>query len=200
MNCDTPVLLNIGGLPLEYNLFAYCNNNPINYKDPSGFGPVGSIIGAILGFGLGTLLIPRVADLLKLSGWGRKVFISLGVASLTGLGAYLGYYIGEAIFSIYKAGGSLAFKINQAIANGIAKIVGGSLKGASGNGWIIKTGKLTLRIMTSGGGRTNYFRLSHATKGALTLWGTYSSDRGLTHIPITFNSIIKIVQVILKLK
>ena len=52
----------------EELLFAYCENNPVNYKDPSGYGPVGTIIGGILGFGLGALLVPRVADLLKLKG------------------------------------------------------------------------------------------------------------------------------------
>ena len=53
--------------------------------------------------------------------------------------------------------------------------------------------------MASGGGRTNYFRLSHITKGTLTILGKFSEDRGLTHIPITFNNIIKIVDLILKL-
>ena len=54
--------------------------------------------------------------------------------------------------------------------------------------------------MTSGGGRINYFRLSHITKGALTILGAFSGDRGLTHIPITFSNIIKIVQLIFKFK
>jgi len=181
------------------NLYAYCNCNPVNYIDPSGYDPVGTIIGAILGFGLGALLVPRVADWLKLRGWGRKIFISLGVVALTGLGAYVGNYVGEAIFAIYKAGGEFAFVINKAIANGISKIVGGTIKTASGNGWIINVGKYTLRIMTSGGGRTNYFRLSHISKGALTILGKYSSDRGQTHIPITFSNIIKIINLIIEL-
>ena len=150
LNSDDPIFLGATGKVASYNLFAYCENNPVNYKDPSGYGPAGTIIGAILGFGLGALLVPRVADLLKLRGWGRKVLIALGVAALTGLGAYVGNYVGEAIFAIYKAGGAFALKINKAIANGIAKIVGGSIKAASGNGWIIKIGKFTLRIMTSG--------------------------------------------------
>ena len=192
--------LGLSGNNLGYNLFVYCNNNPVNLKDPAGYGPVGSIIGGILGFGLGTLLIPWIADLLGLSGWGRDVFVWTGVAAITALGAYVGYYVGEAILAIYKAGGVFALKINQAIANGIAKVVGGSITAAHGNGWIIKIGKLTLRIMTSGGGRINYFRLSHLTKGALTILGNFSGDRKLTHIPITFDSVIKIVQLIFKFK
>ena len=118
----------------------------------------------------------------------------------TNLGAYVGYYVGEAIFAVYKAGGAFAYKINQAIAKGIAKIIGASLEAASGNGWKIKIGKYMLRIMTEGGGRTNYFRLSHITKGAMTILGTFSNDRGATHIPITFENIIKIIQLLLRLK
>ena len=200
MNSDDPMLLGANETVLGYNLLAYCENNPVNYKDPSGYGPVGTIIGGILGFGLGALLVPRVADLLKLKGWGRKVFIWAGVAALTGLGAYVGNYVGEAIFAIYRSGGALALKINQAIANGIAKVVGGSLKAARGNGWIIEVGKLKLRIMTSGGCRTNYFRLSYKNKGALTVMGVFSGKKELTHIPITFDNIIKIVQLIFKFK
>jgi hypothetical protein len=170
------------------------------YKDPSGYGPVGAIIGGILGFGLGALIVPRIADLLKLKGWGRTAFIWAGVAAITALGVYVGYYVGEAIFQIYKAGGAFASKINEAIARGISKLIGGSISSASGNGWVLKVGKLTLRIMTEGGGRVNYFRLSHATKGAMTILGAFSSDRALTHINITFSNIIQIVSTILKFK
>lgn len=158
---------------------------------------VGAIIEGIIGFGLGSLLLPKIADLLHLKGWGRKIFILAGIASITALGAYIGHYVGEAIFKAYQVAGSFAYKINEAIARGIAKVVGGSIQAATGNGWVIKVGKLTLRIMTTGGGRVNYFRLAHVTKGAMTVAGTFSSDRSLTHINITFNNIIKIVQIIL---
>jgi len=181
-------------------LFAYCENNPVNYKDPSGYGPFGTIIGGILGFGLGALLVPRVADLLKLKGWGRKVFIWAGVAALTGLGAYVGNYVGEAIFAAYKAGGAFAAQINKAIAKGISKLVGGTLKSASGNGWVINIEKIVVRVMTSSNYRNNYFKISVAGKAAYDILGNVSSDPAEIHIPITFNSIIKLVQLIFKLK
>lgn len=61
------VLISIGlsaTNPIGVNLFAYCNNNPVMYSDPNGYGSVGAIIGAILGFGLGALILPYIADLL----------------------------------------------------------------------------------------------------------------------------------------
>ena len=36
----------------------------------------------------------------------------------------------------------------------------------------------------------NYFKILHATKGAMTLLGAFSSDRALTHINITIDSIV----------
>ena len=181
LNADDTAYLGVTETTSGYNLFSYCNSNPVYYKDSFGFGPVGAIIGGILGFGLGVLLIPRIADILKLKGWARKIFIWAGIAALTGLGAYLGHYVGEAILAVYK-------------------VVGGSIRGAKGNGFVIERGKLTLRIMTSGGCRTNYMRISHMTKGALTILGTFSNSRLLTHIPITFENIIKIVQLMIKFK
>ena len=200
LNADDTAYLGVTETTSGYNLFSYCNSNPVYYKDSFGFGPVGAIIGGILGFGLGVLLIPRIADILKLKGWARKIFIWAGIAALTGLGAYLGHYVGEAILAVYKVGGAFALKINKALATGIAKVVGGSIRGAKGNGFVIELGKLTLRIMTSGGCRTNYMRISHMTKGALTILGTFSNSRLLTHIPITFENIIRIVQLMIKFK
>ena len=181
LNADDTAYLGVTETTSGYNLFSYCNSNPVYYKDSFGFGPVGAIIGGILGFGLGVLLIPRIADILKLKGWARKIFIWAGIAALTGLGAYLGHYVGEAVLAVYK-------------------VVGGSIRGAKGNGFVIELGKLTLRIMTSGGCRTNYMRISHMTKGALTILGTFSNSRLLTHIPITFENIIRIVQLMIKFK
>lgn len=49
------------------------------------------------------------------------------------------------------------------------------------------------------GGRVNpYYRVSISGKGSLTLDGTLSSDRGLTHIDITDNYLKQIVNMINK--
>lgn len=182
------------------NLFAYCNNNPVMYSDPNGYGPVGAIIGAILGFGLGALILPYIADLLKLHGWGRKLFIWAGVAAITALGAYVGYYVGEAIFKIYQAGGAFAAKINKAIARGIAKLVGGTVKSSKYDGLTINVGKLVIRVMNSSNRRVNYFRISVPGKMAYDIFGNASTDLSKTHIPITVKNIVRLVNLIFKLK
>ena len=69
LNADDTAYLGVTETTSGYNLFSYCNSNPVYYKDSFGFGPVGAIIGGILGFGLGVRLIPRIADILKLKGW-----------------------------------------------------------------------------------------------------------------------------------
>jgi len=56
--------------------------------------------------------------------------------------------------------------------------------------------KITLRIMNSGGGRTNYWRLSIGNKGTVDNLENYSNDRALTHIDITKNSFNEICRII----
>ncbi len=201
INADEPAILQMTqGQLLGANLYAYCGNTPVNYSDPSGYGPVGAVIGAILGFGLGAILVPYIADLLKLKGLGRTAFIWASVAAITALGAWAGYYIGEAIFNIYKVGGTLASKINEMIIRGIAKLVGGTLKASGGNGWTLNVGKLVVRLMNTGGGRTCYFHISVAGKMAYDVFGNVVNTHAQTHFPVTIENIVRLVALILKLK
>ena len=57
---------------------------------------------------------------------------------------------------------------------------------------------IVVRIMDEGsGGRgTPYYRISIDGKGSLTLEGTISSDRGLTHIDLSENSMTEITNII----
>ena len=189
--------------PSSHHLYIYCVNNPINYTDPSGHGPVGIVVGGIIGFGAGKLILPKIADRLGYKGKKRKWFINLGTAVMTVLGGAVGNYVGKAMVALYAKGGSVASTLNYATAKMFRKYLKGSIKSAKGSGWIIKfyrgSKEFTLRVMNSGGGRKNYMRLSNAKKGAVNISGKYVSDRGQTHIQITFNNLIKMVKLLKKL-
>ena len=198
INADEPSYVTISAEKTNYNLFAYCANDPVNYIDPTGEVSIGAIVGGIIGFGIGALIMPIFANYLNLRGWRRSLFIAGGTAVVTALGSLLGYYSGKALVTLYARGGIFAQKLNSAIARVISKITGASIANAAGNGWTLNLRKITLRIMSSGGGRTNYFRISILNKGALTLAGKFSSDRALTHIPITLQNIVKVISLIFK--
>ncbi len=168
INADDVAFLGATGTLLSCNLFAYCENNAVNRSDHSGYISIGAIIGGIIGFGVGAIIVPIFADLLKLKGWARTVFIAAWVVAVTAIGALLGYYAGKALVSLYAKGGAFATKLNTAVAKVNAKFTGASIKSAAGNGWTLTLKKYTIRIMAESGGRVNYFRISHATKGAMT--------------------------------
>ena len=65
----------------------YCANNPVNYVDPSGHGPVGIVIGGLIGYGAGKLILPKIATRLHLKGKKKVVYGRLlGVHVTTVLG------------------------------------------------------------------------------------------------------------------
>ena len=100
-----------------------------------------------------------------------------------------GNYFGEAIASIYASGGASATTLNTGVAKMFTKYARGTIKESNrGIGWNIKFKKYTLRVITRGGGRTNYMRISHQTKGAM--------NRAVTHIKITFKNLVKMIKLI----
>jgi len=103
-------------------------------------------------------------------------------------------------FAAYSAGGAFAASLNKVITSGIARIVGGAVSAADGNGWAIKVGRIMVRVMTSSNARNNYFKISIVGKQAYDIFGNVTNDPGRLHIPITMENIVRLVQLILKLK
>ena len=118
--------------PSSLHLYAYCDNNPINYVDPSGHIAtyiVGAVIGAVIGAVGGYYLGKWLANKLGLKGNIKSVFIA-GVAALSGasiaaIGYFVGPYIAKSWLSAslarllkgsYKRVGTISkFKINNHI-------------------------------------------------------------------------------------
>lgn len=102
INADDTNYLNATGTVLGCNLFAYCENDPVNKVDPKGTvaaNIVGAVIGAIIGVVGGTFLGNWLADRLGLSGKPRTAFV-VGIAALTGatvaaIGSFIGPYVAK---------------------------------------------------------------------------------------------------------
>ena len=104
VNADNPeILFEEQDNLLQYNLFAYCFNNPINMTDSTGESPahiIGGILGGVTGAALGKLL----ADALGLKGFKRWALIAAATVGGAVLGAFLGPYVA-------KLGSSVAAKL-----------------------------------------------------------------------------------------
>lgn len=72
-------------------------------------------------------------------------------------------------------------------------VAGNAAKNGSGAVFKLADGKVTVRVMESGGGRTNYLRVSVEGKGSVDATGALSSDKAATHIPIGKDS-LKFIQ------
>ena len=100
ISADSISYLGADGTPVSYNLFAYCNNNPVMYSDPTGHIPewlVWIISGAAVTFGI-------VLCATGVGGIAGGVFIGAGAGSLingyvtkTEGGDFAAGYVGGAI-------------------------------------------------------------------------------------------------------
>ena len=86
---DMPELMGTSSGIYAYNLYAYCENNPVNNKDAHGclVSPI-SILGALLGAFNGYYIGTAIANGLNLRGWKRALCIG-SVAVLSGALGFL---------------------------------------------------------------------------------------------------------------
>ena len=101
INADTSEILNaVQGTTVSSNMYAYCENNPVNHHDKGGtFGtPIQwafSIMGALLGIPFGKWIANRLG---YYSGWRYN---AVRIAAVAG-GAVLGWFSGRALISLVK--------------------------------------------------------------------------------------------------
>ena len=94
INADESTVIDGSENFAQYNLFAYCFNNPVNMADYTGESPaniVGGIIGGVSGAALGYLLV----DFIGLKGWKKWSLISAATVGGAVLGAFLGPYVAK---------------------------------------------------------------------------------------------------------
>jgi len=112
------------------------------------------------------------------------------------------FFVGSAQILVHNGNCSIIIRALKAKASTLAPDMLISVARASGNGFrirIVYKGKeFLLRVMASGGGRTNYWRLSRLNGGgSIDATGAFSSERGATHIDFTANSAKEIIDAII---
>ena len=126
INADDTYYLNATGTVLGCNLFAYCENDPINKIDPKGTIAlstcviIGAVAGAIIGGTIGGVISYKKYQSVK---W---KYVLVGIAAGGVLGAALGYCIGIAIGASATTAAtaksfSATFKITPKISKQMAR-------------------------------------------------------------------------------
>ena len=104
--------------PNGLNLYAYCNNDPVNYADPSGHGAVailvaGFVIGAALGFtmSVSTQLIDNNYDINSINPWlvvSDTIFGGIsGLLASSGIGTLMSAFLGASLGGLQEVVSSI---------------------------------------------------------------------------------------------
>lgn len=136
LNADT--LLNMKDSVLGYNMFMYCNNNPINMSDPDGHLPffvITGAVGAVLGAVAGGVIAAKT---------GKNVWAGIGIGAAGG--ALLGCGVGAGLGMI--SGFGAAATASQ-IGAGLGAIVVGT--GAAVSSVAVPSAEKAKQIFWAGG-------------------------------------------------
>lgn len=122
---------------LSYNLYSYCENNPIVHIDSEG-NAAANIIGGIVGGVIGALLGYIIAEALNLKGWKKALLIGAVTVAGAVLGAVIGPYVAKASRKVISVINSGIRKASNAASKAISNIKKFSisnkhLAGAKGN-------------------------------------------------------------------
>ncbi len=98
INCDDVNYIGVTGSVIGYNLFAYCENEPVNCADYTGkitSNIIGAIIAGVIGAVGGYFLATWLADKIGFKKlWQRSTFISAFTILITASSVAIGYFVG----------------------------------------------------------------------------------------------------------
>lgn len=221
-----PVMPKPGNI-FNFGRYTYGNGNPYKYTDPHGESVLEFLAGleyetysAITGHGFhGHRLVGALVDGYNGEGPGvagaamQDAGIVLTVATLGAAGPEVGAAeaggeaVGEGAAAISAdAAGDLASALKGPagkLSSQVAKTfraTSTTARNGAGETYKLANGKVIVRVMEKGGGRTNYMRVSIKGKGSVDGAGNLSSDLSKTHIPINGDSLQFIKDVINRYK
>ena len=126
LNSDDPMFLGATGSITSYNLYVYCENNPIDMVDLTGniaTNVIGAIIGGVIGAVGGAFLGKWLADQLEITGfWARTAFIGAVGLLVGAAAAAIGYFIGPYVAKAWSVWSAKLSGLIKGTFKSIAKI------------------------------------------------------------------------------